>query len=404
VNTGLYIASRYLFARKSHNVINIISAISAVGMAVGTAALILILSIYNGFDGIIEDNMSDLTPELLVSRKTGELFTFDEELSRRIESSSSDVASVSGVLSSRVFLSYNGGGSIATAMGIDPSLVAVHPLSSHITSGEFTLLKGDVPCACIGMGLARELGINPRFVEKIELLYPRSGEASVLPLLGVASSLQRVSLVPKGIFSINSESDGMVFLPIGSLRTLLGANEGEVSGVEIRLRSSDDGASVRALRKELLSTLGEDFSVSDRYMQHPSIYKMMRYEKLAIYLILIFVVLTISVNIFGSLSMLIIDKKGDMQTLRAMGAGEGLIRRIFLFEGWLISLLGLLSGLIIGVALALLQQHLGLLKMPGGMIVSAYPCILQWGDVALAAFGVALIGLAVSYFASRIKS
>lgn len=395
MNTPLYIAFRYLFARKSHNVINIISAISAIGMAVGTAALILILSIYNGFDKIIEDNMSDLSPDLLVLPKEGTFFSVNDELMETIEKACPEDAIISYVLSSRVFCMYNGNGGIATAVGIDPATAAGHPLSSHITGGEFTLKFGDLSCACIGAGLAHEMGINPRFVDKIELCYPRSGKT--VPIFGYSSSMQRVSLVPKGIFSVNSESDNMIVLPIETLQGLLGKGENDISGIEIRLY----GENVKKLRKSLTSAIGESFSVKDRYSQHPSIYKMMRYEKFAIYLILIFVVLTISVNIFGSLSMLIIEKRDDMKTLSAMGADEKTIHRIFAFEGWLISLSGLLSGLIIGVALALIQQHFGILKMPQGLFVSAYPCILQLSDVAAAVIGVSLIGFTISCIAAR---
>lgn len=395
MNTGLYIAFRYLFSRKSHNVINVISAISAVGMAVGTAALILILSIYNGFDKIIEDNMSDLTPDLFVSSKEGAYFSPNEDLLQTIEKACPDSASISPVLTSKVFCMYNGNGSIATAVGIDPSVAKNHPVSNHITGGEFTLKFGSLPCACIGAGLAHELGINPRFVEKIELYYPRNGES--LPLFGYNSYMRKESLVPKGIFSINSESDNMIILPLETLRTLLGREESEISGIEIRLPKE----SLKKVRKSLTSAFGEEFDTTDRYGRHPSIYRMMRYEKLAIYLILIFVVLTISVNLFGSLSMLIIEKEDDMKTLGAMGADGRLKRRIFTLEGLLITLFGLLSGLVAGIAMALIQQHFGVLKMPQGLFVSAYPCILQANDVVATFFGVLIIGFGISCLAAR---
>jgi ABC-type lipoprotein release transport system permease subunit len=142
--------------------------------------------------------------------------------------------------------------------------------------------------------------------------------------------------------------------------------------------------------------MGDSFVIQDRYMQDEALYKMMRYEKAAIFLILIFIVIIIALNIFGSLSMLIIEKEEDMATLRAMGADDRLIRRIFVLEGWLISLLGMAVGVVAGVALTLLQQHFGLVKMPGNYIVDAYPVILKPGDVLISAFGVALIGLAVA--------
>ena len=187
-----------------------------------------------------------------------------------------------------------------------------------------------------------------------------------------------------------------MIVPISVMRSLTGL-ESEVTGVELRLADGSD-RSVRRFIKSL--ELGEAFTVRDRYQQHPSLYKMMRYEKLAIYMILIFVVLIIASNIFGSLSMLIIEKEDDMATLKAMGADDRLTRRIFVLEGWLISVLGLVIGLAIGIGLALLQQHFGLIKMPGSYIISSYPVDLHFSDVLWTVLGVASIGLLISFLSA----
>ena len=396
MNTAFYIAVRYLFARKSHNVINVISAISAAGMAIGTAALILILSVYNGFDRIIESNLSDLDPDILVTAADGRRFVPDETL---LEALGQDerVTGVSLVLEEHVLLSYAGRQGLALAKGVDSSYEEHSPLAGHITAGEFSLHFGDVPQAAVGAALAREMGINPRFLDKLKLYYPRPGAG--IPLTGLSSSLGSVSVVPSSLFSINSDTDAeTVILPIETMRELLG-EEAAVSGIELRTSSGTDAKMLRKLQ----AVAGPEFRILDREMQRPAIYKMMKYEKLAIYSILIFVVIIVAFNIFGSLSMLKIEKRGDMETLRAMGATERLTRQVFVLEGWLISLAGLIAGLASGVACALVQQHFGIIKMPQGFLISAYPCILEAGDVLLTIAGVALTGLLISLLAASVK-
>ncbi len=396
MNTAFYIAVRYLFARKSHNVINVISAISAAGMAIGTAALILILSVYNGFDRIIESNLSDLDPDILVTAADGRRFVPDETL---LEALGQDerVTGVSLVLEEHVLLSYAGRQGLALAKGVDSSYEEHSPLAGHITAGEFSLHFGDVPQAAVGAALAREMGINPRFLDKLKLYYPRPGAG--IPLTGLSSSLGSVSVVPSSLFSINSDTDAeTVILPIETMRELLG-EEAAVSGIELRTSSGTDAKMLRKLQ----AVAGPEFRILDREMQRPAIYKMMKYEKLAIYSILIFVVIIVAFNIFGSLSMLKIEKRGDMETLRAMGATERLTRQVFVLEGWLISLAGLIAGLAAGVACALVQQHFGIIKMPQGFLISAYPCILEAGDVLLTIAGVALTGLLISLLAASVK-
>lgn len=396
MNPAFLIASRYLIARKSHNVINVISAISAAGMAIGTAALILILSVYNGFDRIIESNLSDLDPDILIVQADGRRFVPDRQLLETLENDGR-ISSVSLVLEENVLLSYAGRQGLALAKGVDSTYEASSPLSSHITAGNFSLHFGEVPQAAVGAALAHEMGINPRFLDKLRLYYPRQGAG--IPLAGLSSSLSSVSVVPSCLFSINSETDAeTVILPVEVMRQLLG-EESAVSGIELRTSVQPD----RKMLKETGLAAGPGFKVLDRSMQRPAIYKMMRYEKLAIYSILIFVVVIVAFNIFGSLSMLRIEKKEDMRTLRAMGATEKLTRRIFVLEGWLVSLAGLAAGLMIGIAGALLQQHFGLIKMPQGFLISAYPCILEAGDVLMTIAGVATTGFLISLAAASAK-
>ena len=473
----LYIARRYLVARKSLGVIHAISTLSAIGMAVGTAALILILSVYNGFDRVIEQSLSDLSPDVLVTPATGKFFVpsgpaFDALLDDpRVEQ-------ICSVVEEQVFVAYGGRQQLARAKGVDAVYEAESRLADHVVEGVFALHDGALPQAAVGVALAREMGIRPYFVEPLTLYYPRRGAR--IPLAGPAAALGSVKLHPAALLSVNATTDEeLIVVPIDQMQTLLGLDN-QITGIELRLASnsslsnqavtsstkqdanpsnqtgfnqdsdhttassslidsanqnSNSGnqtgfnsnqsvsssdnqtasspsinrglSSTRTGRKflrELQELLGPDFLVQDRVQQQPALYKMMRYEKLAIYLILLFVVIIIASNIFGSLSMLSIAKRGDMETLRAMGANDRLVRRIFVWEGWLVSLIGLAAGLIVGVALTLVQQHFGLVKMPGGFFLQAYPVVLQPADILWTALGVAAVGFAVSLLAAPHRS
>ena len=389
----LYIARRYLVARKSLGVIHAISTLSAIGMAVGTAALILILSVYNGFDRVIEQSLSDLSPDVLVTPASGKFFVpagpaFDALLEDpRVEQ-------ICSVVEEQVFVSYGGRQQLARAKGVDAVYEAESRLAEHVVEGTFSLHDGSLPQAAVGITLAREMGIRPHFVDPLVLYYPRRGAR--ISLLGPTASLGSVKLFPAALVSVNATADEeLLVVPLESMRTLLGLGD-EVSGLELRLAGPVDRRTLR----ELSELLGPDYVVRDRVQQQPSLYKMMRYEKLAIYLILLFVVIIIASNIFGSLSMLSISKREDMATLRAMGADDRLVRRIFIWEGWLVSLCGLLAGLVVGIVLALAQQHFGFIKMPGGFFLQAYPVVLQPLDILWTLLGVGSVGLLISLFAA----
>ena len=186
-----------------------------------------------------------------------------------------------------------------------------------------------------------------------------------------------------------------MIIPLEEMRQLLGY-EKEVSRIEVRLTEGSSPKVLAKTIKEMKKILGPDFKVLDRFRQNTSLYKMMRYEKAAIFLILIFIIIIIAFNIFGSLTMLIIEKEDDIETFRSLGATGKMLRKTFTLEGWLISLLGLAAGLVLGTAFALLQQKFGFIKMPGNFLVSAYPVILQWSDILFTVIGVALIGYLIA--------
>lgn len=393
MNLPFFFAWRYLFAKKSHNVINIISAISAVGMAIGTAALIIVLSIYNGFDSLVKSMLNDFDPDILITPAEGKTFVpegpaYDWIYGQEI------VKNMCCVITENVFVNYDGRQGMVTAKGADWVYEEESPLREHIRTGEFALHRGDVPLAVVGSGIAYRMGVNPRFLSPLELYFPARDRN--FSLTNPMASIETVNVWPSGIFAINSEiDDRYIIVPIEVMKELLGYGD-EVSGVELRLRDGYRQKDAEKLKTGISERLGPDYKVSDRFEQNKSLYKMMKYEKLSIFTILVFIVIIIASNIFGSLSMLIIEKRRDIGILESMGMKESTVRQVFVLEGWMISLLGLGAGLVTGIGFSLLQQHFGIIKMPGNFIVQAYPVILSVRDVIITAVSVAAVGWVIA--------
>ena len=396
-----FIAWRYLFAKKSHNVINIISIISAAGIAIGCAALVIILSIYNGFDSIVRDLNDSHTADVLVTPATGKVFNPDA----RFDFLKDDprVRAACGVLEESVFVQYGDRNKVVVAKGVDSLYERVTGLREHLTEGEFSLGFGDLDQVVLGRTIALELGARPAFLQPLVAWFP--SRTAQVDLFNPLSSLRQVKLHPAGIVSLEQNFDQKyMFLPLDALQELL-EYDGEVSGVEIYLTEAGldrHGLASRELLTQLRATLGDGFTVRDRQQQNTTLYKLLKYEKIAIYLILLFVMLIISFNIYGSLSMLIIEKRDDIATFRSMGADDSLIGQIFVREGWLISLLGIAVGIVLGLLVCWAQQRFGLVKMPGNFVVDAYPVVVRVADILVIIAGVALIGWLISLGTRRI--
>ena len=363
-------------------------------MAIGTAALIIILSVYNGIDSLIKSMMSNIEPELLITPSTGKTFVPNEQAFEWVYEQP-EVKSMCCILQEEVFINYNGKQRLAKAKGVDWIYESESTLENCIIRGDFRLHRGDVPLAVVGNGMACELGIDPVFNDPIEIYFP--ARTRKISMTNPAASIECVKVWPSGIFSINADTDSdLMILPIEKMQELLEYEGDVVSGIEIRLADGISEQQAENLQEKMAEVLGEKYVVKNRYQQNESLYKMMKYEKVAIFMILLFVVIIIAFNIFGSLSMLIIEKSGDIQTLSFLGAKKSLIQRIFVLEGWMISLIGLAGGLIIGIGFALLQQQFGFIKMPGHFVVQAYPIILSWSDVLLTTVGVATVGYIIA--------
>ncbi|MBQ9475983.1 MAG: ABC transporter permease [Bacteroidales bacterium] len=396
-----FIAGRYLFARKSHNVIYIISGISAAGIAIGCAALVIILSIYNGFDGIVRSFNNSYTPDLLVSPSAGKVFAPSEEFLVELRSAEG-VRTVCGVIEENVYLKYGERNAVATAKGVDSSYCEVTGLTDFLVEGEFELEYGQLREAVIGRTLALELGLRTSFLTPLEVYFPSRNEE--VSLLDPMASLHLVKLHPAGVLSLEQGFDKKyVFVPISALRELL-EYENEVSVLEIyadSTRIGENGVVSSAFQKQVEKLAGEGFTVKNRRQQNEMLYKMLSYEKIAIYLILLFVMIIISFNILGSLSMLRIEKQDDMAILEAMGAENGFINRIFLKESLMISALGIIIGVVVGLLVCFLQQRFGFVKMPGNFVVDAYPVVVKALDILLIIAGVGLIGYITALLAGK---
>ena len=399
MNLPGFIARRYLFARKSHNVINIVSGISAAGIATGCAALIIILSIYNGFDSIIRTLSDSHTPDLLIRSADGRRFNPEAEALAALRTETG-VRTTCGTLEEKVYLRYGERQCVATAKGVDTEYQQVTGLQDYVVEGAFTLTDSTGrPGAVIGRTLALELGLRPAFLTPLEVWFPsRTAEIS---LLDPFSALHREVLDPRGIVSLEQAFDKKyVLVPLATLRALLEEPE-NVSAVEVYFAPealNRSGLVPPAQQKRIAAALGDGFTVRNRHQQNDTVYKLLSYEKAAIYAILLFIVLIISCNIFGSLSMLVIEKQADVKILESMGADSKLTRGIFVREGWYISLLGVAIGTAVGLLVCFLQQQFGFVKMPGNFVVDAYPVVIRWRDVLITVASVSLIG----YLAARL--
>lgn len=396
MNVSDFIARRYLFAKKSLGVINIISMISAAGIATGCAALVIILSIYNGFDSIVRGLNNSYTADILVEPAQGKTLDASDPSFFKLNDDPR-VKAVCSVIEENVFIQYDDRHIVATAKGVDSLYTSVTGLCDYLTEGSFDLTFGDLNQMVLGRTIALQLGASTAFVTPLEVYFPsRSAKVDMLDPL---ASLHKERLFPSGIVSLEQNFDQKyVFMPLSSLRRLL-EYDTQASCLEIYLNAeglNSRGFAKKDLLEEVKAGLGPDYVVKDKQQQNQMLYKLLLYEKIAIYLILLFVMVIISFNIFSSLSMLIIEKRQDVEILRSMGADDSLVRRIFVREGWLISLFGIAAGILIGLLVCWLQQRFGFVKMPGNFVVTAYPVVVKFTDVALVAAGVGLIGYMVS--------
>ena len=377
--------------------INIISTISAIGISLGCMVLVVILSVYNGFDNLIKSLYNSYSPNYIIEAAKGKSFTADEALIGKIREQESTLA-IAPLVQDNIFCTYNGSQSVATLCGVDSLFLQRSRLADYIVDGSFSTGLGEINGAIVSSKLAITLGIRCRFTTPLMLYYPKMRRN---PAAGNMQELLSILKAhPSGTIQLEKSFDnGLVYIGIERARQLLQFKENEVSALYLYGPAGrEEEAPSNSLTKRLREALGKEFVVKDRYMQNSTMYKMMRSEKIAVYLILLFVIIIVSFNIFGSISLLIIDKRGDIEILRSMGARESLIKRVFMLQGFLISALGTLIGTALGVGLSLLQYHFQIIKLPGNFIIDHYPVEIVPQDLLYIVAGV----LAAGYLISRL--
>lgn len=397
MNLSFYIAKRYLLGKKSQNAINIISGISILGITTGTMALVIVLSVFNGFDSVVKKLFNTFDPELEISATEGKTFVPDPATVQSILELPG-VAAMSEVLEENVLLLYSDRQHIATIKGVDEFYQDVTGLDTMVYEGSMKLKDQNREYAVVGQGVAYKLGVGLSFIDPL-WVYTIDRKAKI-NMSNPEESIRRDFLYPSGIFIVESDIDSRyVFTDIEFVRELLSYQK-EVSFLELRLNPTHPPDQVQ---KEITELLGDGFRIKNREQQNELFYRVMRSEKWAIFLILTFILIIASFNIIGSLSMLIIDKKKDILTLRNMGASNSLIKKIFMVEGWLISGIGSISGLILGTTISWIQQRFGVIKLTGSgsFIIDAYPVHIEAVDILLIWITVLLIGFLAARYPVR---
>jgi len=395
LNLSFYIARRYLFSKKSHNAINIISLVAVCGVAVATMATVCTLSVFNGFQGLVAGMFGAIDPELKITPAKGKVFNPETDLFMKI-GSLPEIELISESLEDNALLSYREREIPVILKGVGSQFASLTNFESLIIDGSIEIEKDSSNYALLGLGLANDLSVNTGFVFPMQVVAPKRKAA--VNLSNPSSSIIRRYAYIGGVFRTNQAiyDNYYLIVPIRLARELFDYDK-EVSALEIKLKP---GASVGSVQSRIQAILGTDFLVKDRYQQQEDSFKMVSIEKWVTFLMLCFILLIAIFNVTGSLSMLIIEKQSDVLTLRNMGADNQLISRIFLFEGWMISIVGGIAGIITGVLICLGQQHFGWLKLGTGanFAVDAYPVTVAFSDLLFVLSTVLLTGfLAVLY-------
>ena len=395
MNFPFYIAKRYLFSKKSHNIINIISLVSVVGVTIGTLALIVVLSVFNGFEDLVKSLFNTFNPDLQITVKEGK--TFDaHQVSRDKISQIPGVVSFTEVVEENALLKYNSEQYIVTLKGVSDDYLHNNPLDTMLFDGDFILKNGNIDLTIMGYLVAYNLGIKINdYSNPVYAYVPRRTKKGLTTL---DQSFNSGALVPSAVFSVQQEIDTKyVIVPIDFTRKLL-EYENEVTAIEIRLQPETDTDDIQ---DQIQNIIGEQFIVKTRFQQQELLYKIMRSEKWAIFFILTFIIIIATFNVVGTLYMLILDKRKDIAILFSMGANEKKIKRIFLAEGLMITLTGALTGLFIGYILCVIQINFGLIKLGSdadAFIIPYYPVKIMLMDF-VAVFGiVSVIGLAAAWY------
>lgn len=393
---SLYIAKRYLFAKKSRNAINIISSVSVAGVATGTMALIIILSVFNGLEKLVTTIFNTFDPDIRITAAEGKTFAADPA-KLKLLSNINGVSCYSLTIEENALLKYEEKQFIATIKGVDENYARVSNIDSSMWEGKFMLRSDNGRAWAVpGIGIAQYLGIRISFVNPILIYVPRrNADTDTNP----DKAFNRDFIFPSGIFQVEQSYDSKyIYIPLDFARDLI-EKPGLSSAIEIKLAG---GVNADAVQKEIVKLYGSSFVVQNRFQQQELFYKVMQSERLAIFFILTLILIIASFNIIGSLTMLIIEKERDIEILKSLGADNNLIRKIFIIEGWMISIIGAAAGILLGFIVCWLQQRYGFIKLNSdSLIMNSYPIVLKLKDFIIVPATVLLIGYWAAWYPVR---
>ena len=396
MNFPFYIARRYVFAKKSHNAINIIAAISIIGISIGTIAFIIVMSVFNGFDSVVRGLFNSFYADLEVVPKTGKTVIIGADTLQKLKLIQG-VEDIAEIVEENALILYDERQTVATVRGVDDTYDEVTGIDTMIWEGEYKLWDQSTPHAIVGRGIKYMLNIETEFFESLHIIVPRRTEKiSLDPNRALNTKLIR----PSGFFASQPEIEiRYILVPIDFARTLFGYTS-EITALEIKLLA---GENAYRTQRKIQQVLGDRVLVKNRIQQNELLYKTMQSEKWAIFFILAFILLVASFNVVGTLTMLIIEKRKDIQTLRCLGSDMKDIKKVFLLEGLIISFLGALTGLLIGSAVCFVQQKYGIIKLQGAesFVIDAYPVKIMIGDIVLVLITITSIGFFASWYPIR---
>lgn len=402
MNLPSFIAQRYLLAKKSHNLINIVTWISIISICVATFAMIFVLSVFNGFNVVISDMIHQFSPDLNISAVKGKTIDLDKFPIEKINSVNG-IDYVFPTITEDVLFKNSNKQQIGQVKGIPNDYNKIARIRGTIFNDTtFTINNNNINFGIPGTGMAYYLGINVyQPYSSIQVFVPKRGNASTFNL---ENSFNSGKLIVTKVFSTQQEVDErLVLAPFNWLSELM-EYDGLATDIEVFVNKQIDDKELNKIKKELKNILGEDYKVYDQYEQQETLYKMMKAEKLAVYLILTFILIMATFNMIGALSMLIIDKTKDITLLKAIGAENNLVKKIFINEGLLISVVGGILGLILGIIAVLVQQHFGIIRLgngDGNYVIDAYPVALEFADILLVFVTITIIGSVASFFTAN---
>jgi len=387
------LALRYLRGKRAGNAVPVLSRISIISIAITTTAMVLLLSVFNGFSELVKDLYKAFYPEIKITAARGKFFSFTDAQLHKV-AHLPGVAIATRSIEDNVLLNANDEQRVATIKGIDHSFFDVNDIKPYIVDGADSVTTYPRPTAIVGLQIMNEMGTDVNNIfSTLTLFYPNAQSSNLA--LAPEQAFQSLKLKPEGVFQVQDEFDSKYILaPLGAVQYLFKA-EGKYSSIELKLAPGADAGKVRA---QLQKILGSQYTIATRFEQNRTMYLVMRSEKWAVYAILVLVLIIASFNMVGALSLLVLEKQKDMSILKTMGAQPADVRNIFIAEGLLWSLTGVLSGIILGLALCIGQQQFQWVKMQGSFIIEAYPVQIEWADFPLIIITVLTIGFLASWY------